>query len=135
MNITLDRQPNTASSTLAGFRISPMLLDNSKYRGDGDFGYTDMGSNTAHKLHPFSLSSTYVSSPCFLLYCLGRMIGCRWAFANASAESGDFPSVLITLPMDMKKLLIVIEVHSPWQNRVTGDSIPKCRTRSKHILP
>lgn len=40
----------------------------------------------------------------FLQRCLGIITGCRRAFAKASAEYCELPSVLITLPIDMKKL-------------------------------
>ena len=32
-------------------------------------------------------------------------MGCRLALANAAAEYGEVPSVLMTLPIDMKKLV------------------------------
>lgn len=34
------------------------------------------------------------------------MMGCRLALANAAAEYGDDASVLMTLPIDMKKLAV-----------------------------
>lgn len=47
-------------------------------------------------------------SPGLLVYCLGMMMGCRLALANSAAECGDVPSVLITLPIDMKKLAVTV---------------------------
>lgn len=65
-------------------------------------------------------SSTCDVVPGFFLYGLGKMIGCRRALANASAEYGDLPSVLITLPIDMKKLAMKRQHHFP---TLTGSMI------------
>ena len=53
----------------------------------------------------FMIFSPFQSPPGgLLLYCLGIIIGCLCALTYASAAIGDLPSVLITLPMDMKNL-------------------------------
>ncbi len=45
-------------------------------------------------------------SPSLLVYCLGMIMGCRLDLANAAAEYGESSSVLMMLPIDMKKLLV-----------------------------
>ena len=53
---------------------------------------------------PISTCQVSPPSPGRLKYLLGSIKGCRLARSNACSASGDMPSVLITLPMDMKNL-------------------------------
>ena len=57
--------------------------------------------------------------------CRGMTIGCPCARRYASAITGDLPSVLITLPIDIKNLAYLSALHLACLFSFLGDIIPK----------
>ena len=80
--------------------------------------------------------------PGLVAHLLGSIIGCCLARANASVAKGDLPSVRITEPIDMKKLLsrmtVSIKLDSDICARRQGArpiaNVPKCNPGTQHVF-
>lgn len=102
-----------AMGTKVEMRKNSLVFESLRYPGAAqDKGGTNSkprilkGVKTAICTKPFQVAASnnqdYLSS--LLEYCLGMITGCRLALAYISSTTGDFPSVRITVPIDMKNL-------------------------------